>query len=556
MSCATHHESDQTHRRLHGGYEIDPYVKTAIQTILAGSAYVLAYMVLDWMGFVQSNRLAGYSWNPNSGASFAAVLMFGRRILPFLFVAPIFGDAVAGQFSLPLPYELASAGLIGGIYGATALLFLEARSSFDRTLQSMSRIVLLIITTAVSALLVAATHIGLIIAAGLLTTIDFAVTTVSYWIGEVIGIVVVTPVTLLLWTKRYAVWRSGETLLQLAGIMAAFVIAYIYWTTEHLWFFYILFVPIVWMAMRTGIEGVCLGLLVTQLCFILSFRALPNEISEMPKMQGLMLVLAFTGLFAGGLVTERRRTEAVLHLHQESLARLTRLGSMGELAAAMAHELNQPLMAADNYTRLVDDALRTGHGNPDAVAETARKAAAQVQRAAAVVKRLRALVRLDRSNLTACRVDRIVRETVALCRPDLDRAGVKIQQSVAVGLPPVMVDVLQIEQVLLNLIRNSIDAIREAGQRTIAIEAALKDADFVVVSVRDSGPGFPPDRVANPFLPLSSTKQEGLGVGLSLCRSLIEANGGRIRLDAGTPGATMHFTLPVAPIRSPPVVLP
>jgi signal transduction histidine kinase len=90
---------------------------------------------------------------------------------------------------------------------------------------------------------------------------------------------------------------------------------------------------------------------------------------------------------------------AVLGLHQESLARLARLGSVGELAAAVAHELNQPLMAAVTYTRLVADALSTGHGNPDEVAETARKAAAQVERAAAVMKRLRAIARLDRSNL-------------------------------------------------------------------------------------------------------------------------------------------------------------
>jgi two-component system, LuxR family, sensor kinase FixL len=304
---------------------------------------------------------------------------------------------------------------------------------------------------------------------------------------------------------------------------------------------------------RTGIEGVCLGLLVTQLCFILGFHAFPSEISEMPRMQALMLVLAFTGLFAGVLVTERRRTEAVLRLHQESLARLARLGSVGELAAAVAHELNQPLMAAGTYTRLVDDALRTGNGNTDAVAETARKAAVQVERAAAVVKRLRALVRLDRTNRIACGVNRIVKETIDLCQPDLDRSGVKIQQRIAAGLPPVMVDILQIEQALLNLVRNSIDAIGSAGRGTIAVEAALKDAEFVELTVHDSGPGFPPDRAANPFLPLSSTKEDGLGVGLSLCRSLIEAHGGRIWLDAGAPGAAIHFTLPVAP---PPGALP
>jgi two-component system, LuxR family, sensor kinase FixL len=139
-----------------------------------------------------------------------------------------------------------------------------------------------------------------------------------------------------------------------------------------------------------------------------------------------------------------------------------------------------------------------------------------------------------------------VKETIGLCRPDLDRAGVKVLQSVAAGLPPVMVDMLQIEQALLNLVRNSIDAIGEGRDGTIAIEAALNDADFIEISVSDSGPGFPPDRAANPFLPLSSTKNEGLGVGLSLSRSLVEAHGGRIWLDTDAPGAAMHFTLPVA----------
>ena len=519
----------------------------ALETAVLGAGYVAAYALGVWISDADHQMLANYSWNPNAGTSFAAVVMFGRRMLPFGFIAPLIGDLVAGQFAFPWAYQLASAGLIGGIYGAAALFLLHPKRGFDGTLQSMSSIVLLTLTAAVSSALVAATHTGIIIAAGLLTTADFAAMAVSYWIGDFIGTMVVTPVALVLWSRRTAVWMSGQMLLQIAGIAAALVLAYVYWTTEHLAFFYILFLPVVWMAVRNGIEGVCLGILAIQIAFVLGFRAFPGEISEMPKMQALILVLALTGLFAGGLVSDRRRTEAVLRLHQESLARLARLGSMGELAAAVAHEINQPLLAAGTYTRLVADALRTGHDNPDATAETALKAAAQVERAAEVVRRLRALVRLDRSNLVACRVDRIVRETIELCQPDLDGAGLKIQQSVAAGLPLVMVDILQIEQVLLNLLRNSMDAIREAGRGTIAIEAAVKDADFVMVSVRDSGPGLSPDRAANPFLPLLSTKKEGLGVGLSLCRSLIEANGGRIWLDADAPGASMHFTLPVAP---------
>jgi signal transduction histidine kinase len=521
--------------------------RRVLETAILGAIYLAVYVLLDWVSSVEHNPFANYSWNPNWGASFAAVVIFGPRMLPFMVVAQFVGDLVVPQFPLPLPSELALTALVGGVYGAAALFLLHPSRCFDRTLQSMTSLILLTFTTVVSTAVVAVGGMGIVVASGVLPASDFAAAAASYWVGDMIGIMVVTPVALVVWTRRYAVWLSAETLLHIAAIVAALALAYAYWTLEHLPFFYVLFVPIVWIAIRTGIEGVCLCILITQICFIIGFHALPGEIAEMPKMQALMLVLAFTGLFAGVLVTERRRTEAVLRLHQESLARLARLGSVGELAAAVAHELNQPLMAAGIYTRLVDDALRGGNGNTDAAAETARKAAAQVERASAVVKRLRALVRLDRSNRVACRVDRIVKETIDLCQPDLDRAGVKVQQSVAAGLPPVMVDVLQIEQALLNLMRNSIDAIGEGRDGMIVIEAALRDDDFIEIGVSDSGPGFPPDRAANPFLPLSSTKKEGLGVGLSLCRSLVEAHGGRIWLDAGAPGAAMHFTLPVAP---------
>jgi two-component system, LuxR family, sensor kinase FixL len=516
-------------------------------TAILGASYLAVYVLLDWLSTIEHNPFATYSWNPNSGASFAAMVIFGPRMLPFMFVAPLIGDLVIPQFPLPLSLEVAATVLIGGIYGLAALFLLHPRRRFDRSLQSMSSLIVLTFTVIVSTALVAVGFIAIVAASGALQTADFGPAVATYWVGDMIGIMVMTPLALVLWTRRFAEWMSAEILLQLAAIMAALVVAYGYWTVEHFPYFYVLFVPIVWMAVRTGIEGVCLGILAAQLCCIAGFHAFPNEIPQMPKMQALMLVLAFTGLFAGGLVTERRRTEAVLRLHQESLARLARFGSVGELAAAVAHELSQPLMAAGIYTRLVDDALRTGHGDANEAAETARKAAAQVERAAAVVRRLRALVRLDHSNRIVCRVDRIVKETIDLCQPDLDRVGVKIQQAVAAGLPPVMVDVLQIEQALLNLVRNSIDAIGKGNDGTIAIEAALRDADFVEVSVCDSGPGFTPDRAANPFLPLCSTKKGGLGVGLSLSRSLVEAHGGRIWLDAKARGAAMHFTLPVAP---------
>lgn len=519
----------------------------ALPTVLLGAGYLAAYVLLDWISFIAPYRpFAITPWNPNTGLSITVILLFGRRMIPFQFAAPLLGDLTLRQFPMPFTIEIATAVLIGGVYGAAMLFLTDPKRHFDRGLQSISDLVLLSATTVVSSTLVALGYIGIMYAAGLLPGSDFVTASWNYWIGDVIGIMAMTPFALVLWTRRHVLPLSLESLLQFATILATLALVYGYWTTQHLQLFYLFLLPIVWIAIRTGIEGVSLAVLTTQLGLIIGLHFFPDDIKELPKIQAFMLVLALTGLFAGALVTERRRTEAVLRLHQESLARLARLGSVGELAAAVAHELNQPLMAAGTYTRLVDDAIRAGNANTGMVAETAKKAAAQVERAAAVVRRLRALVRLDRSNRVACRVDRIVREIIDLCQPDLDRLGVKVHQSVAPGLPSVMVDVLQIEQALLNLVRNSIDAIAEAGRGTISIEAVRADTDFVEVRVRDSGPGFPPDRVSNPFLPLSSTKKEGLGVGLPLCRSLIEAHGGRIWLDAVTQGAAIHFTLPVA----------
>jgi signal transduction histidine kinase len=210
-------------------------------------------------------------------------------------------------------------------------------------------------------------------------------------------------------------------------------------------------------------------------------------------------------------------------------------------------------MAAGTYARLVNDAMSSGHADVKVVAETAKKAVAQVERAAEVVRHLRALVRLDRSNRAPCKFERIAEETIELCQPDLDRAHVTLRTAIAPDLPRVMVDLLQIEQVLINLVRNAIEAIAGSGSPggTVLIEAKSFDADFIEVGVVDSGPGFPPQLLENAFLPLSTSKAEGLGIGLPLCRSIVEAHGGKLWLDAGSRGGVIRFTLPIAKTSQP-----
>jgi signal transduction histidine kinase len=522
--------------------------------LIVGGIYFAAYAALDWISFIGPYAHLGITpWNPGTGLSFALVLLFGLRMIPFLLVSPLLADFLNQQFTMPWLVEVLSAAVLGGGYSVALAVLLRPNWRFDAALASMRDLVLLMAVAVVAAAVVASSYVGLTVAAGQLPLQDFWAATLHYWVGDVIGITVVTPFALFALTRRRLLPLTVETALQFIAIGLALALVFGLAEEQQFQLFYVLFLPIVWLAVRTGLEGVSVGILVTQLGLILGIQLSPVGTFDVTVFQALMLVLAATGLIAGALVTERRRTEQQLRLQQEQLSRLARLGSMGELAAAVAHELNQPLMAAGTYTRLVDDAMRSGNPDMRLTAETAKKAVAQVERAAEVVRQLRALVRLDRSSRAPCRLTRIAEEAIEPCRPDLERVHVTVESKIAADLPPVMADLLQIEQVLINLVRNAIEAISESGspRGTILIEAKPVDADFIELRVVDSGPGFPPQVCESAFLPLSSHKAEGLGIGLSLCRSIIEAHGGRLWLDDSSQGAAVRFTLPVAKASEP-----
>jgi len=515
---------------------------------LVGPLFVAAYVFLDWISFIEPYGDSNITpWNPGTGLSFALILIFGRRMIPFFFVARFLGEFISGQAITPLAITIASTVLSSG-YVVALLFLLASTTQFDPGLTSMRDLIALGLAATLSATFMAWTSVTTLVIAGLLASDDFAAATLRYWVGEMIGIIVITPFGLVaLARRRHTPFLTAEFLLQCVAIGAALIVVFGYSQERQFQLFYILFLPIVWIAVRSGFEAVTIGMLLTQIGLIIGLVLRPGGGQDVTAFQALMLVLGTTGLIAGQLVAENRGSALKLHAQQQSLARIARLGSIGELAMAIAHELNQPLMAAGTYTRLLKEQVGTQPADNAAVVTTVEKTLAQVERATEVVKRLRALVRLDRSQRKAATVEHIVNETLALCQPDLDRAHASVEVHLDDGLPPVMADILQVEQVLLNLLHNAAEAITEAKQPhgVVTITALAGDDDFVEVGVTDTGPGFPPHLSDDEIHPFLTTKTEGLGFGLPLCKSIIEAHGGRLWIDRVARGASIRFTLPV-----------
>jgi len=517
--------------------------------LLAAVPFLLCYVVLDWAGLLFPHAFLGVTpWSPSTGLAWAFILLYGPRFLPLLFIAPLLGDALILGPELPWWIQVLSALIIGTGYATALLVLLNPRTRFNASLSTMRDMVLLMGVAIVATGLVALANVALMVASGSLQASDFQWVLMRYWIGDLIGIAVVTPFLLIYATAGRWPRLSLETAFQALAILLGLFLIFGVVNSAPLRLFYVLFVPIVWMGLRKGLEGATLGLVLVQAGVVVALYLTAERIASVTSLQALMLVLALTGLAIGMVVSERRRAERQLLLNQEAVARISRLGSMGEFATAIAHEINQPLTAISNYTRLIKRFLETGAGNKEAAIEAAGKAVAQVDRTAAIIKSLRDLIRLGRSEIGPQSVTRIMRESVELLEPNLQHGKVQLKTRIAKDLQPVLADLLQVEQVLLNLVWNAVEAIEGAGMRegTITIAAALQSPGFVQISVSDTGPGFAADFRVAPVGPALSTKPDGLGLGLALSRSIVEAHGGRLSIGGDNKGAVVRFTLPTA----------
>jgi two-component system sensor kinase FixL len=253
----------------------------------------------------------------------------------------------------------------------------------------------------------------------------------------------------------------------------------------------------------------------------------------------------FTGFIRD--LTERQETETRLQELQSELVHVSRLTALGEMASALAHELNQPLSAIANYLQGSGDLLDREPVPKEKLKGALQKATDQTIRAGEIIRRLRDFVARGEADRQVESLPKLIEEASALALVGAKEHGISVRYAMDPAVDLVLADRVQIQQVVLNLIRNAIDAMEGTLERRLTIAVRRLREDQAEISVADTGPGISPEIADQLFQPFVTTKRTGMGVGLSISRTIIEAHGGRLRAGSNPEGgATFTFTLPMA----------
>ena len=245
-------------------------------------------------------------------------------------------------------------------------------------------------------------------------------------------------------------------------------------------------------------------------------------------------------------LTSRHVTTRRMQDLQNELLHVSRLSAMGQMTAAIAHELNQPLTAVLNYVNAARRMVAALEGPQVArVTDLIEKAATQTARAGQIIRQLRDFVEKRETARNKVSLNSVMEEAIGLAAVGSADANTKMIVELDRELPAVQIDKIQVQQVVINLVRNAVEAMQSVDRRELTITTSADQENGVEVTISDTGPGLPPEVAARIFHPFVTTKEKGMGIGLSICQSIIEAHGGQIWATANeTGGVAFHFRLP------------
>jgi two-component system, LuxR family, sensor kinase FixL len=534
-------------------------------------AFILAYVALEWISYSHEHLGVPVTpWNPGVGIAFGLIVLKGAAYGLALLAGVVVAEVLVLQTQLAWPAILAVAVVVAATYTVAAAF--ARRQLHLYAIGDVRDVLVLLSAGTAGAAVVALLFSALLLIDQEVGNNDLTKSVLPLFVGDMIGIAVMTPLLLRLsrlWQER-GEWKGW--LRHPPFVVPVEVALFVLVTGFALWmivgserpndykYFSLLFLPVVVVAVRYGFDGACLALASTQLGLVALLRAYGYDAAGFTEFQIVMLVLTMTGLLVGGVVSEReradqaaRRAEARLREAELEAARAARFNMVSGMASALAHEINQPMTAARALARSAQQLIGSDSGDIDRARSNLASLVTQIDHAADVIRRMREFLRRGQPHVSTLDIATVLEDALILARPEAAAHDTRIDLQLDPALPAVFGDRIQLQQVVLNLVRNGIDAIAEAGLPRgeqvgrVAVRARLGDGGRTVeVSVADNGTGIASDRSL--FEPLSSSKKDGLGLGLSICANIVQAHGGRIWLQSGASGATeFRFSLPLQP---------
>jgi signal transduction histidine kinase len=505
------------------------------------AVFAPCYMLLDWVSYI--HPLGPFNitpWNPQPALAIAWMLLGGLAHAPAVFATIFAADvlirAAPAGYGGTLVTALALAAGYAGIAWALRRLLHPSPS-----LYSLRQLTLFIAVVVPGTAIIAAAFVGVLYAAGHIEAGSLSSGWLRFWVGDAVGVLVTAPLLLVIAEPEgrrgfAAIARRGETYLQVALIAATLWVIFSGLGGDPSHHFYLVFLPLIWIAIRNGLPGAVVAVAVIQLGVVLgihrhSFQSLP-----IIELQALVAALTLTALYLGVMVDERQRAN-------ESLKESLRLAAAGEMAGAIAHEVNQPLTALTNYGRSGQLLMQAGRSAE--LAGVIDKMVAEAQRASEVVRRLRDFFRQGSTRLERVAVADLL-EAVRRIGAQMTRdSAISLKVQADAGLPPILADRLQIELVLRNLVSNAVEAVDAgaAGGGEVAVTATRTDDQHLRIVVTDSGPGVPAEASEQVFAPFVSGKSTGMGLGLAVSRAIAEAHGGSLQARTASHGE-FHLVLP------------
>jgi signal transduction histidine kinase len=519
------------------------------QYALIGGGFTAAYLGLEWLTRVHELEALGITlWNPVKALSLGLLLLKGIAYAPVLFVAALLVDlfiygaakSVASIIATSMVVALGYAALAAGL--TRGLGFAFGRSD-------LRNVIAILVTVPAGTFVISCFYCGFLVLFGDLSARQYWEAVRHLWVGDTVGIIIILPVAMALSgsVQRLLDTRSMalliDTAIFLAGVLIALWLIFSFEGAHEYHFFYLLFLPVSWIAMRAGFAGAAAGVCVVHLLLLgcISWGSYPA--STFMGYQLLVLALALNGLLLGAVVDERRRSDELLREQHAEVVRVTRHATAGAMGVSLAHQISQPLSNVAMYLHVGRQLLADRPADPKPVAESLEKATGQLRQAKEILERLRDFVSRGTLRPTPTDLSALTRKVVALAEDDARTHGVLVRLE-ATSVPPVTVDALQLEQTLINVINNAIDAAAEADRRPGCVTVRVAGIDTSVrIEVEDNGPGVSDVVAKHLFEPFVTTKPSGMGLGLALSRELITAQGGTIDWDRIRPGGGALFTI-------------